>query len=274
METQLNSSETDVEDSEQLNTEEVFTEKDSDVIPAEDHNDPEVDDVLRDELQEISQQLSGRHMIDEYVLDSSAPLKCQRRNCQNSGHKCKDCNEWFPIVKVKEKNTEPEPVPEKNQSPPEKNDATKTKKHTHKRSVREKQWRENMPCSSVDKKISRQKGDASWNLKACGSITTMHAEARVCTSRFHTYSHHHSCMVVSVFSDARYAQVSGNKNLIDRVLTKGIRESLAEYAKEEMESMQKPEPVKQEIIYHRKIKKIYRCYTRQYLRITLQCLSC
>ena len=58
METQLNSLETDVEDSEELNTEEVFTENDSDVIPAEDHNDPEVDDVLRDELQEISQQLS------------------------------------------------------------------------------------------------------------------------------------------------------------------------------------------------------------------------
>ena len=32
METQLNSSETDVEDSEQLNTEEVFTENDRHVI--------------------------------------------------------------------------------------------------------------------------------------------------------------------------------------------------------------------------------------------------
>ena len=104
-----------------------------------------------------------------------------------------------------------------------------------------------MPCSSVDKKISQQKGNASWNLKACGSITTMHAEARVCTSHFHTYSHHHSCMVLSVFSDGRYAQVSGNKNLIDRVLTKGVRESLAQWAKKEMESMQKPEPVQQEI---------------------------
>ena len=41
METQLNSSETDVEDSKQLNTEEVFTENDRDFIPAEDHNDPE-----------------------------------------------------------------------------------------------------------------------------------------------------------------------------------------------------------------------------------------
>ena len=244
METQLNSSETDVEDSEELNTEEVFTENDSDVIPAEDHNDPEVDDVLRDELQEISQQLSRRHMIDEYVPDSSAPLKCLN-NCQKSGHKCKDCNEYFPIVK--EKNTEPEPVPEKNQSPPKKNNVTKTKKHTHKRSVREKQWRENMPCSSVDKKISRQKGDKSWNLKANGSITTMHAEAIVCTSHFHTHNHHHSCMVLSVFSDGQYAQVSSNKKLVDRVLPKGIRESLTQWAKEEMESMQKAEPVQQEI---------------------------
>ena len=38
METQLNSSETGVEDSEQLNTEEVFTENDRHVIRAEDHN--------------------------------------------------------------------------------------------------------------------------------------------------------------------------------------------------------------------------------------------
>ena len=62
METQLNSSETDVEDSKQLNTEEVFTENDRDVILAEDHNDSEeekIQMVLKDELQEISQQLSG-----------------------------------------------------------------------------------------------------------------------------------------------------------------------------------------------------------------------
>ena len=218
METQLNSSET-VEDSEELNTEEVFTENDSDVIPAEDHSDPEVDDVLRDELQEISQQLSRRHMIDEYVPDSSAPLKCLR-NCRKSGHKCKDCNEYFPIVK--EKNTEPEPAPEKNQSLPKKSDVTKTKKHTHKRSVREKQWRENMPCSSIDKKISRQKGDKSWNLKSNGSITTMHAEARVCTSLFHTHNHRHSCMVLSVFSDGRYVQVSGNKKLMTEYCLKAF----------------------------------------------------
>ena len=44
METQLNSSETDIEDSEQLNTEEVFTENDRYVIPAEDHNDPEAEE--------------------------------------------------------------------------------------------------------------------------------------------------------------------------------------------------------------------------------------
>ena len=43
METQLNSSETDVEDSEQLNTEEVFTENDRHVIRAEGHNYSEED---------------------------------------------------------------------------------------------------------------------------------------------------------------------------------------------------------------------------------------
>ena len=61
METQLNSSETDIEDSEQLNTEEVFTENDRDVILAEGHNYPEeekIQMVLKDELQEISQQMS------------------------------------------------------------------------------------------------------------------------------------------------------------------------------------------------------------------------
>ena len=72
----------------------------------------------------------------------------------------------------------------------------------HKKSVRDKQWRENMPCSSVDKKMIRQRKGVSWNLKSCASITMMHAEARVCTSSFHTHNHHHSCMVLSVFGDA------------------------------------------------------------------------
>ena len=45
METQLNSLETDVEDSEQLNTEEVFTENDRDVILAEEYNDPEEEKI-------------------------------------------------------------------------------------------------------------------------------------------------------------------------------------------------------------------------------------
>ena len=60
----------------------MFTENDRHVILAEDHNDPEEEKlqmVLKDELQEISQQLSGRHMIDEYVPDSSSPMKCPGR---------------------------------------------------------------------------------------------------------------------------------------------------------------------------------------------------
>ena len=142
-----------------------------------------------------------------------------------------------------------EPVPEKNQSPPKRKDGKPTKKHTHKKSVRDEQWRENMPCSSIDKKINRQKDGASWNLKACTSITTMHAEARVCTSSFHTHNHHHACMALSLFSDAQYAQVSGNKKLIDRVLTKDVRESLAQWAREEMEKLEKPGPIQQEKLH-------------------------
>ena len=68
----------------------------------------------------------------------------------------------------------------------------------------------------------------------------MHAEARVCTSSFHTYNHHHSCLVLSVFGDARYAQVSSNKKLIDRVLTKDVREALADLVRQEMETWEKP----------------------------------
>ena len=71
----------------------------------------------------------------------------------------------------------------------------------------------------------------------------MHAEARVCTSSFHTHNHHHSCMVLSMFSDARYAQVSSNKKLIDRVLTKDAWESLANLVREEMEKLEKPVPI-------------------------------
>ena len=201
METQFNSSETDVEDSEQLNTEEVFTENDRHVIRAEGHNYSEEEKmqmVLKDELQEISQLMSGPCVLDAYVPDSSSPLKCRSRNCRNKGHKCKDCDVWFPIEK--EENKEPEP--EKNQSLPKKKDGQPTKKHTHKKSVRDKQWRENMPCSSVDKKMIQQRKGVSWNLKSCASIMMMHAEARVCTSSFHTHNHHHSCMVLSVFSDA------------------------------------------------------------------------
>ena len=160
METQLNSSETDVEGSEQLNTEEVFTENDRHVIQAEGHNYSEEEKmqmVLKDELQEISQQMSGQCVLDAYVPDSSSPLKCRSGNCRNKGHKCKDCDVWFLIEK--EENKEPEP--EKNQSLPKKKDGQPTKKHMHKKSVRDKQWRENMPCSSIDKKINRQKDGAS-----------------------------------------------------------------------------------------------------------------
>ena len=74
----------------------------------------------------------------------------------------------------------------------------------------------------------------------------MHAETRVCTSSFHTYNHHHSCLVLSVFGDARYAKVSGNKKLINRVITKDIRESLANLVREEMETLEKPKENKQE----------------------------
>ena len=152
METQLNSSETDVEDSKQLNTEEVFTENDRHVIQAEGHNYSEKEKmqmVLKVELQAISQQMSGQHVLDAYVPDSSSPSKCHSRSCQNKGHKCKDCDEWFPIKKEENKKTEPE----KKESPPKQKDGQPTKKHMHKKSVRDKQWRENMPCSSVDKKM-------------------------------------------------------------------------------------------------------------------------
>ena len=97
-----------------------------------------------------------------------------------------------------------------------------------------------MPCSSIDKKMDRRKIGGSYNWKSCASITMMHAEARVCTSSFHTYNHHHSCLVLSVFSDARYAQVSSNKKLIDRVLTKDVQEFLADLVREEMETWEKP----------------------------------
>ena len=50
--------------------------------------------------------------------------------------------------------------------------------------------------------MNRQKDGASWNLKSCASITMMHAEARVCTSSFHTHNHHHACMALSLFTDA------------------------------------------------------------------------
>ena len=43
-------------------------------------------------------------------------------------------------------------------------------------------------------------------------------------------------------------QVSSNKNLIDRVLTKDIGESLAQWAREEMEILEKPGPIQQEMI--------------------------
>ena len=41
-------------------------------------------------------------------------------------------------------------------------------------------------------------------------------------------------------------QVSGNKKLIDRVLTKDIRESLAYMIREDMEKLEKPVPSQQE----------------------------
>ena len=84
--------------------------------------------------------------------------------------------------------------------------------------------------------MDRKKIGGSYNLKSCASIMTMHAEARVCTSSFHTYNHHHSCLVLSVFGDARYAQVSGNKKLTDRVLTKDVLEALANLVRQKMET--------------------------------------
>ena len=99
-----------------------------------------------------------------------------------------------------------------------------------------------MPCSSVDKKMIRQRKGVSWNLKSCASITMMHAEARVCTSSFHTHNHHHSCMVLSMFGDAHYVQVSSNK----KVLTKDVWEYLANMVREDMEKLEKPVPSQQE----------------------------
>ena len=90
-----------------------------------------------------------------YVLDSSSPSKCPSRNCQNNGHKCKDCKIYIPYPIEKGKIKEPEP--EKNQSPLKKKDGKPTKKHMHKKSVRDKQWRENMPCSSIDSNESKSK---------------------------------------------------------------------------------------------------------------------
>ena len=53
-------------------------------------------------------------------------------------------------------------------------------------------------------------------------------------------------MVLSLFGDARYVQVSGNKKLIDRVLTKDVQESLGQWEREEMEKLEKPVPSQQE----------------------------
>ena len=64
--------------------------------------------VLKDELQVISQQMSGQHVLDAYIPDSSPPLKCQSRSYRNKGHKCKDCDEWFLIEKEENKKPEPE----------------------------------------------------------------------------------------------------------------------------------------------------------------------
>ena len=80
METQLNSSETDVEDTEQLNTEEVFTENDRHVVQAESHKYSE-EEKMQMVLKEISQLMSGPHVLDAYVPDSSSSLKCRSRNC-------------------------------------------------------------------------------------------------------------------------------------------------------------------------------------------------
>ena len=57
----------------------MFTENDRHVIRAEGHNYSEEEKmqmVLKDELQEISQLMSGPRVLDAYAPDSSSPLKC------------------------------------------------------------------------------------------------------------------------------------------------------------------------------------------------------
>ena len=65
-------------------------------------------------------------------------------------------------------------------------------------------------------------------------------------------------MVLSVFGDARYAQVFSNKHLIDRVLTKDVWQSITNLVREEMENLEKPiQQEKLDLSSHRKIFKDY-----------------
>ena len=257
MASQSNSTDTDGEDSEQLNTrEEELTENDREIILEEGCTDPEDEDIEREgkeQMQALSLELNPCS-LDDYVPDASSPQQCRKRE----GHVCvcKDCNKsYFP-----EKNEKEEPEPEIKQSPEKKKDkgkkdngeGTKTMKHTHTRAVRNKEWRVDKPCSSIDAKIKQRLSRRATssggsrgniNLKAVDAIVGIHSGARVCTSTFYTHNHYHACLALSLFYDNGYMQVSGNKKLIDIILTKEVRDALAVWAREEKYKADNPKPV-------------------------------
>ena len=246
MASQLNSRDTDREDSEQLNTrEEELTENDREIVE-DSRTDPEDENIESEE--QIESLVLIPCSLDDYVPDASSPQQCRKRE----GHVCicKDCNKsYFPGTNEKEK----EPEPEKKQSPAKKKDkekgeGTKAMKHMHTRAVRNKEWRPDMPCSSIDAKI-KQKNKATVpgsrgniNLKAVDAIVGIHSGARVCTSSFYTHNHYHACLAVSLFYDCGYMQVSGNKHLIDIIMTKKVRDALANWAREEKKRTDNPKP--------------------------------
>ena len=247
MASQSNSRDTDREDSEQLNTrEEELTENDREIVE-DSRTDPEDENIESEEKEQIESLVLIPRSLDDYVPDASSPQQCRKRE----GHVCicKDCNKsYFPGKNEKEK----EPEPEKKQSPAKKKDkekgeGTKATKHTHTRAVRNKEWRPDMPCSSIDAKIKQRAttvpgSRGNINLKAVDAIVGIHSGARVCTSSFYTHNHYHACLALSLFYDCGYMQVSGNKNLIDIIMTKKVRDALANWAREEKKRTDNPKP--------------------------------
>ena len=249
MTSQSNSWDTGGEDSEQLNTsEEELTENDREALE-DSRTDPEDEDIESEGKEQMESLVLIPRSLDDYVPDASSPQQCRKRE---TGHVCvcKDCDKpYFPPKNENEK----EPEPEKEQrsakkQDKEKGEGKKEKKHSHTRAVRNKEWRPNMPCSSIDAKIKQRnkaKGPncrGNINLKAVDRIVAIHSGARVCTSSFYTHNHYHACLALSLFYDNGYMQVSGNKNLIDIIMTKEVRDALAKWAREEKKRADNPTP--------------------------------